>query len=126
MILKGPLECERVEYSYELSVYKFPNPTYVFYEMRRKLKLEYPDMTEEDLSYENIKNSMVCLSVSMKSLEYTVIDEKPSKTVVQLVSDVGGNLGLLLGWSLLNLIDMVQIIIDIMLIFLSRSRHRQS
>lgn len=122
-LFKGPLECERVEYSYEVSSSTYPTTNANFYALKQTLKSRFPNMTEEELSYENIRSSTVCLIISYKSLEYTIMDESPSKTIVQLVSDVGGNLGLLLGWSLLNLIDLVEIIIEIMFTVFSPTVH---
>ncbi len=50
----------------------------------------------ENASYEAVRMSIVCLYVYFDDIRYTLIEEMPSMTVVNLLSDMGGILGIVL------------------------------
>ena len=56
---------------------------------------------------------MVKLNVYYKNIYYTSIVESPSITLVSLVSNLGGNLGLFLGLSVLSLLEIFELIISL-------------
>lgn len=87
--------------------------------MREKLRSRL-NLSEEYLTYESIRQSVACLRIYYDHLEYTLIDESPSKTPIQLISDFGGNAGLLIGCSLLNLVDVLELFVMLISVVLSK------
>ena len=47
----------------------------------------------ESLSYENLKESLVCFNVFFNRLQYTEITESAKTSPLDLISSIGGQLG---------------------------------
>ena len=81
-----PLECDSI--TYETSLYS------------NKLDLE----------------NVISFSIYYESLEYTLIDQKSKMNVFDLISNIGGNLGLFIGISFLSLAEFIELLIEIIYI----------
>ena len=66
------------------------------------IKRAYPDMTEESL-----KSHMLSLNFFYENLDYYEITETPRYTWSDMVSSIGGSLGLCLGASLLSIFELL-------------------
>jgi hypothetical protein len=62
---------------------------------------------------EQLASSVAMFDVYYNSLSYTEIVEVPVYTIVNLISNIGGSLGLLLGMSLLSFLEFFEILFDI-------------
>ena len=75
---------------------------------------------ETSPTYEDIKMSIVNLNIYYDRLSFTEVTEKPSFTFVDLISNVGGTFGLFIGISLLSVLEIVEIIFELLLLFKSK------
>ena len=71
------------------------------------------------LSEQDIQDSFMYANIYFENLVYTMIEESASQTIVSLISNIGGTLGLFMGISLLSLIELLEIITEVFLIYLS-------
>ncbi|RNA26637.1 acid-sensing ion channel 5 isoform X1 [Brachionus plicatilis] len=107
-----PLECERIEYDYTVSLTDYPTD------------LVANGLVELMKKKNSSKNySLDYVNVFYDSLEYESIEELEKMDIVDLVSSIGGLLGLFIGISVLSFAEIIEILILIVdEIFLSKSR----
>ena len=102
-----PLECSSVKYDLTVSTLSYPSVnTYNFY--KDKLGNE---------SYEEVKSKSVELNVYYSELGYTLITQTPKTSVIDLLSSIGGTLGLYIGISLLSFVEIVEALIEFLFIY---------
>ena len=66
------------------------------------------------MTYENLQQSLLHLQIKYNSnIEYTTISEQEALTIIDMIANVGGTLGLFIGISLLSFLEMIEIIIKI-------------
>ena len=61
-------------------------------------------------------SNRVKLLVYYERPEYTVIDQIAQMTVFDLISNIGGNLGLFIGISFLSFAELIELLVEIILI----------
>jgi hypothetical protein len=71
---------------------------------------------EYDLSYEDVKERLLILNVYYSKLSYIKISESPKTSINDLLSNLGGTLGLYVGISFLSFIEIVEIVMEIIFI----------
>ena len=98
-----PLECNSIEYSTVLSSSDYPTK----YQMN-KLSLKYPEISTEDL-----KSRAVSFRVYYKELKYIEISQVFQTNIWDMVTSIGGALGLFLGGSVISLLEIVYGFADI-------------
>ncbi len=91
-----PLECNKNFYIYTTSFINFPSEPYVNY------LLSYPNIkskfrSQQNLSYEYLKNRLASINIFYDDISETVIKEDAKMLLPDLISNVGGILGLFLG-----------------------------
>ncbi len=67
-----------------------------------------------------MKENAVNVEIGYALLEQTIISEEKKFEVNDLVSSIGGVLGVFLGLSFLNLIEIVEIFLQTLLVFVER------
>ena len=67
------------------------------------------------LTYENLKRTMIQISVFYGDLGYNQFDQSAKTDVIDLVSNIGGTMGLFLGISFLSFIEIFDIFLQILL-----------
>jgi hypothetical protein len=89
--MKCAPRCERTFYELSTSFLKFPSENYA------KNLIKNKDVLFENFDYsfgiEHLKQNMLSIHIYWKNLEYTLIEEKPSTTIIDLISNIGGILG---------------------------------
>lgn len=105
-----PQECEPISFERKISQSDFPTLFYADLLIRRQKK--YPRYSNFS-SFTDIKNTLVSVNIFYEDLGYTVIKDVPAKTLEQLVSELGGILGLCIGCSLLSLLEILQLLIEL-------------
>ena len=102
-----PLECSSVKYDLTVSTLSYPSVnTYNFY--KDKLGNE---------SYEEVKSKSIELNVYYSELGYTLITQTTKTSVIDLLSSIGGTLGLYIGISLLSFVEIVEALIEFLFIY---------
>ena len=61
-------------------------------------------------------NDIIYINVYYESLDYTNINQVAKMDEWDLISNIGGNLGLFIGFSFLNLVELIELIIEIIII----------
>ncbi len=125
-----PLECDSMTYRMSLSFSDYPNKLY-----SQKLTSN-PILTSKfpnnSISYNQIKRSVVSLNVYYNEMSYTLISQQPKMQLFDLVSNIGGLLGLFLGTSFLTLAEVIEAALEISQILLTnfvnknKQKRRQS
>jgi len=109
-----PLECDSI--SYQISSHFEPLPTSG--RISQKRKKEYGLGRFE--TYEEVNKNYICLFVYYKELKYTLISQEPKTVTFNLVSSVGGILGLFLGISFISFIELFEIFLEVIFILFKK------
>lgn len=115
-----PEECDSVKYFNQVSHSNFPSPFY------KNILMKYDEALNESLKrgfvFENLDKSVLSVNIYYDDIAITTIEEIPAKTVEQLVAEVGGFLGLCIGISFLSVVEILDTIIKIILLFLKEKK----
>ncbi len=106
-----PQKCNSIEYELSVSTATFPTLSYL------KNLQAVSDILPKNLSDSELKDfgreGMLKLIVNYDDLYYTSIDESQKKTFEGLIGELGGSLGLLIGLSVLSLIEIIDLFIKL-------------
>ena len=91
--------CTQTTYAMKLSSLQLPSPMVVKHAEKRNFTYQ----TKED-----IQRNMIHMNVYFSSLQYTKTEQVPTFTLDELVANLGGLLGLLLGASILTMIELFE------------------
>jgi len=105
-----PLECESVIYDLLRSSTSYP--TKFWYDF-------YKDKVP-NLDYDTVKERVLAVNIYYSQNSYTKISESPKTSKVDLLSNMGGTLGLYIGISFLSFIEIVEMILEIIFISLNK------
>ena len=116
-----PLECDKMIFS---TVYSQSNHFTKEYDksmMKREIILNKFSSNNSGIDEENLERSILRMSIFYDSLSLIEVTEYPSFSLLDLISNMGGTIGLFLGMSVLSFIEIVEIVYE-MLIFLIRKK----
>jgi hypothetical protein len=113
-----PLECDQMSYKTSLSFGQLSGDGF----SRNSFpQLHNPtiesDFINRTLNSQTVKESIVEVSIFYESLSYTLSTESPLMDGVFLMGSIGGNLGLFLGISVFSISEIIEVTIEIILIF---------
>ena len=106
-----PLECDSVKYDVSMSSLDFPSK-FVFD--------IYKNFGLFNGTFESFKQNLLQVNIFYPSLTYTKISESPKMSITDLLSNLGGTLGLYIGISFLSLIEIVEMLIELLLTSFNR------
>ena len=114
-----PLECESVEYNFFASFGNFPTENFCsliikYYKNLFNYQLGI-NLSDSELKNYLIRKSLA-IDVFYSEIGYTKISESPKTSIIDLLSNVGGTLGLFVGISMLSLIEIVEILFELVII----------
>lgn len=66
------------------------------------------------------------LNVFYDTMSYSIIQESPSLTSDTLIANIGGNLGLFTGASMLSVIELVELILAVIFIVYTYKKAKKS
>ncbi len=115
--LECPLECEYS--SYEVSSSSLDYPSREFFEALRN----YSTQSEIAFNYTNLnefKRDHMGLNIYLSSMEFAELREKPQISFIDLVSNMGGALGIFLGFSIFSLVELIEIVVRVVCISLRK------
>jgi hypothetical protein len=120
-----PLECNSVTYQYSLSSLVYPSQSYYNKFFNDKSTLIFFNTTYDiDVSTKDLfKEYFLCLNVFYPYLQYTQITEIPKFTPIDLLSQIGGSLGMFLGFSLFHLIEIFEILLIFIFTWLKKDEN---
>jgi len=111
-------ECDSMNYDISTSVSKFPSKLYYANILKNNEKLK--TLFNGNFTYEQLSERFLEICVYFENLEYTEITQQIETTLVDLISNIGGILGLFLGMSFLSFFEFIEIIVEIIYIFLKK------
>lgn len=114
-----PVECNIVTYPLTISTSSYlsnPNSMKKLFN-NTALSSKYSNDT---LNYDKIKNKVLALNIYYDKLEYTLINQEPKFQILDLVSNIGGLLGLFLGVSLLSFLEIIEFTLEVVFLLVSK------
>jgi len=119
-----PTECDSIEFDIQVMTSKFPSQAYAFELMNNsQIKSNYPPGYNTTL--DDLRESMVQFSVYYTDFYYTHISQIPKQHLVDLVSNFGGLFGLFIGMSFLSFGELIELLVEVLLIFCQENKTRQ-
>lgn len=114
-----PLDCDAITYDHSYSYSNFP--TRSWYDERQVYDRAYfkrlfgiadndDDNNKTMPSYESIKSSFASIYVVFHHIVTEEISERPAMEFVDLLSNIGGTMGLFIGPSLLTLTEVFELV----------------
>jgi hypothetical protein len=120
---KCPLECESVTYDYSVSTLDFPSRE--FYETSINDRTFYKILSNTfgtNVTYDLYKENFLSLNVFLSSNKYTQIIEIPKISTIDLISGIGGSIGIFLGFSIFSLIEVLELLFQVIFISVFKKR----
>lgn len=116
---KCPKECEFVKYDLTVSSALFPTETYtkiLLYNenITGNFEAEYHDF---EVEYQKALSSILSAKIYFKSDLVKIVREKPLITKEVFVASIGGTLGLFLGLSLISILEFIEFLAEICIIY---------
>ena len=117
-----PLECDSIKYSYSLSNLVFPSQSFYskFYSDTSNLISTEINYNIDLSTIESYKKYYLMLNVFYPYLEYTQITESPKFTWIDLLSQIGGSLGMFLGYSIFHFIEICEILLKVLFVLFGK------
>ena len=115
-----PLECETNSFSHAFSISEYPTIQYSKFLMNQSLIKKRLG----SLSYKDLKQNVARVQIFYNELKETFISEEIKTQIFDLVSNIGGTLGLFLGLSFLSLIEFFEIFLQILIISLFKRKNQ--
>lgn len=112
---KCPLECESITYDLSTSSSEYPSPIYGDILKDNPIIQAKFSGNLSQITYESLKRNMVQISVFYGDLGYDQYEEQAKMDITDLVSNIGGTLGLFLGMSFLSFVEFIDILLQIFL-----------
>jgi hypothetical protein len=116
-----PLECYVTNYQITTTFSNYPTYNYALNSLMTN-PIITSKFQNETLTYDLIKQSVLSLNVYYDQLAYTQISKEAKLEIVDLVSGIGGLLGLFLGMSFLSFAEFIEMIIETLVIIFKRPR----
>ncbi len=66
-----------------------------------------------NFNYEKMTSELTIINVEMKSIDLTVTSEAPDYTIYQLLRDIGGQLGLWIGMSVITVTEVLELLLSL-------------
>ena len=112
-----PLECESITYSVSMSFADYPNPQYA---TNAALNSPLKSQISNNTAYDILKKSLVSINVFYSDLKYTSVSQIPKVSLEDLISNIGGTLGLFIGISFLSFIEIFDMILVILFVLFGK------
>jgi hypothetical protein len=119
-----PLECESTGYIYSVSFAEFPTYKYYTYLYENGMISKFIDQLKQEndadndeFLFEEVKKSVARVAIFYDELKKTELKQIIKTKQADLVSTIGGTLGLYTGLSFLSLVEIFEIILQISIIY---------
>lgn len=126
-IKQCPLDCDVTIYDYFYSFATFP--TEAWYHERKvhdRVYLERLFGAGTWPSFESMRSCFTAVYIVFRNIVVEEINESPAMLMIDLLSNIGGTLGLFIGPSLLTLTELFEIVFDyVAILWRRRQRRRQ-
>ena len=110
-----PLECESESYSFTVSSLDYP--TKIYAKMLANQTQVLSRFNNKEPTYEKLKQSIVSVNINYNGLSYTHIKEIQKITILDLIAKAGCTLNLALGLSFLSFYEIIDLVIQMIFLF---------
>ena len=100
-----PIECDKNTFDIIMSQLDFPSQDF--------FTLIQNDTTELNYDFDSYQDFYYSLNFYYSSTEYTYISQSPQMTLINLLSNMGGSLGMFLGFSVFSFMEIFELIIKL-------------
>ena len=108
-----PLECESLTYAYTISHAGYPSKAIANEMLKDPVLLSGLDNKSNIIDFNYLRENILAVSIYFDALQSTVIEESEQMNFVDLVSGIGGTLGLFLGVSVLTLVEIIELFCEL-------------
>lgn len=107
-----PQECDMTHFDVSVSYLDFP--TYLTYKDILATYLEQLAklFKTENITYEMFAKSFVGVNIYFNEFKVTEMEETAAMSFVELVSNIGGTIGLFISFSLLGFVEFIELVIE--------------
>ena len=112
-----PLECNRQEFKLSTSFLNYPHLSEVESLLQNPIvKSKFENIS--NVTVNQLRESVVSIAIYYEDLSYTVVSKEPKMNFLDLISNIGGIMGIFLGISFLSFLEIIEIIY----VFISKLR----
>ncbi|CAF1100393.1 unnamed protein product [Brachionus calyciflorus] len=111
-----PLECEITEYDFTSSFSEYPSKI----QAKAISKLLSRKNSSYNYTIEEINNNSLLVHIYYSQLKYETIEETRKMELVDLISNIGGILGLFIGISILSFAELIELCIEILFVVFTK------
>ena len=121
-----PENCETIDYRITASHSQFPNPNYANSYLKNYSTLQPYFQPESELNSrieidnDLLKKSLALINIFYEDLKYTKVSQIAKMNFEDLLSNVGGTLGLFIGISFLSIIEVFDLLLQVMFILVGK------
>lgn len=109
-----PHECETISFDATVSYFDFP--TYLMYRtiMLNKGNLDkiFRLFQEEEITFETFAKSFAGVNIYFNEIKVTEMRESAAMSFVELISNIGGTIGLFIEFTLLGCVEFIELVIE--------------
>jgi hypothetical protein len=107
-----PLEC--MKQTFDLQVSSLDYPTVEDYELLKKdedyFKGVEKSVGDNITSFDDYRSHFLLINIFYPYLQYTEITEMPKTSIIELISNMGGSMGIFLGFTLFSLFEVSEVL----------------
>jgi hypothetical protein len=98
-----PVECDTIAYSFSTYTLEYPVSGNISIEDKSKFDSNFN-------TYEEVQKNFYSLVIYYKDLKYTLLKDEPNMILADLISNIGGLLGVFIGYSFVSFIEIFEIL----------------
>lgn len=107
-----PHQCETVNFDVTVSYSDFPS-----YLMYKRILMTDMDklaalLKTRKITHEVFSRSLAAVDIHFNEVKVTEMEESPAMTVVELISNIGGTIGLFISFSILGVVEFIELVIE--------------
>ena len=106
------MKCESIKYDLKLSSLVFPSQTYYDNSLNTQSNRDnFKSIVKINLTIDSVRSNFVYFNIYYSSLKYNLLTESPKMSIADLISQIGGSLGLFVSFSIFTLFEFMEILI---------------
>lgn len=109
-----PHECEMISFDATVSYFDFP--TYLMYRTivlnKGNLESIFRLFKDEEITFETFAKSFAGVNIYFNEIKVTEMRESAAMTFVELISNIGGTIGLFIEFTLLGCVEFIELVIE--------------
>lgn len=113
-----PLECNQLSYRITSSRSDYPSKVYYDFLVKDPSIARRFGLNAYLITYDNMKRSVLGLNIYYQTLNYILIEQDKKMTLFDLISNIGGLLGLFCEISFLSIVELIDLVTAVLLIWI--------